>query len=77
MISETGCLLILNKESGAVEGWCDDCDDLVMLQPEEAAAIAGFRLAAIYESFEFSGWRIASGSRLDSRAYLDGLLRPA
>jgi len=76
MISETGCMLILNKESGAVEGWCDDCDDLVMLQPEEAVAISAFRLGAIYQSSELSGWRLASGPRLGIRACLDGLVRP-
>lgn len=45
IITETDCLLILNKESGAVEGWCDDCDELVgMVRPDEAVALAAFRL---------------------------------
>lgn len=77
MIAETGCLLILNKQSGSVEGWCDDCDDLAgMLQPDKAATISAFRLGAIYHSFELSDWALAGGSRAELRACLDGLLRP-
>ena len=53
IITETDRLLILNKESGAVEGWCQDCDQLVgMVRPDEAVALAAFRLRSAYRSFE-------------------------
>jgi hypothetical protein len=76
MASESGYLLILNKESGAVEGWCNDCDDLAgMLQPEQVAGISAFRLGAIYHhSFDLSGWRLAARpGKAESRVYLNGL----
>jgi hypothetical protein len=77
MIAETGFLLILNKQSGAVEGWCDDCDDLSgMLQPEEAATISAFRLGPIRHSFELSDWFLAGRSSAGSRVYAAWPLRP-
>jgi hypothetical protein len=77
MIAETGFLLILNRESGAVEGWCDDCDDLSgMLQPGEAATISAFRLGAIHHSFELSDWCLAARSGASSRVHPSWPLRP-
>jgi hypothetical protein len=76
MISETDLLLIFNKESGAVEGWCDDCDDLAgMFQPREAATIAAFRLGAIHQSFELTDWWLAARPKAGSRVLPDWLLR--
>lgn len=78
MITETGFLLILNRKSGAVEGWCDDCDDLAtMLQPEEAATISAFRLGAIHHPFELSDWCLAARSEAISRIRTDLTSRPA
>ena len=45
IITETDRLLILNKHSGAVEGWCDDLEGLLgMVEPGEAAAVTAFRM---------------------------------
>ncbi|HEY6293333.1 MAG TPA: hypothetical protein VI455_17420 [Terriglobia bacterium] len=78
IITETDRLLIFNRRSGAVEGWCDSCDDLAgMVRPDEAAALAGFRLNAVYRSLELNKLRsiIAPLDELEVR--LDSLLKPA
>ena len=76
MITETGFLLILNKERGAVEGWCDDCDDLAgMFRPGEAATISAFRLGPIDHSFELTDWCLDARPKADPRVLPDWLLR--
>jgi hypothetical protein len=51
--AETERLLILNRHSGAVEGWCENCEELIgMVRPEEALALAAFRLQAVYRALE-------------------------
>jgi hypothetical protein len=76
MTTETGFLLILNKESGAVEGWCDDCDDLAgMFQPREAAAISAFRLGPVDHSFELTDWCLDARPKPGSRMLPDRLQR--
>ena len=51
IITETDRLLVLNRQSGAVTGWCDDCEDLAgMVRPEEAVGLAAFRLGSVYRS---------------------------
>jgi len=51
--AETDRVLILNRHSGAVEGWCENCEELVrMLRPEDAVALAAFRLQAVYRALE-------------------------
>ncbi len=78
MVAETGFLVILDKESGAVEGWCDDLDDLAgMLQPGAVARVSAFRLGPIYHSFDLSGRGMASESKTDLRAHLKAALKPA
>lgn len=78
IITETDRLLILNKQSGAVEGWCDDCDDLVgMLRPEQALALAAFRLGAVYRSPELGKLRRPEESAESVQACLGSLLKPA
>lgn len=67
MAAETDRLLILNRYSGAVEGWCEDCEELIgMVRPEEAVALAAFRLQAVYREFE--------PGQLHYRGSPDGLL---
>ncbi|HUI40942.1 MAG TPA: hypothetical protein VL523_03130 [Terriglobia bacterium] len=46
IITETDRLLILNRQSGAVEGWCDDLDGLFGMLEPEAAAVTAFRIQA-------------------------------
>lgn len=51
IITETDRLLILNRHSGAVEGWCDDCSDFAgMVRPEEAIEWAAFRLGSAHRA---------------------------
>jgi hypothetical protein len=51
--AETELLLILNRHSGAVEGWCEDCEELIgLIRPEEAVALTAFRLQAVYRALE-------------------------
>ena len=55
MVAETGFLVVLNNESGAVEGWCDSFEEMAgMLQPAALATFSAFRLGPIYHSFELS-----------------------
>ncbi|HXJ97074.1 MAG TPA: hypothetical protein VMT20_29910 [Terriglobia bacterium] len=78
MVAETGLLVILNKESGAVEGWCDDFEEMAgMLQPGAVATVSAFRLGPIYRSFELSGGEVASESRTSLRGHANGAQRPA
>lgn len=78
IITETDRLLILNKHSGAVEGWCEDLDGLVgIVRPGEAETLAAFRLASVYGSVDPSRLQ-----RTETRAgllqvCLDSLLKPA
>ena len=78
MVAETGLLVILNKESGAVEGWCDDFEEMAgMLEPGAVATISAFRLGPIYHSFELSGEGVASESKTGLRAHVNAATRPA
>jgi len=53
IITETDRVLILNRRSGAVEGWCEDCSDFAgMVRPEEAVAWAAFRLGSAFRVFK-------------------------
>ena len=48
IITETDRVLILNRHSGAVQGWCEDCSDLAgMVRPEEAVAWTAFRVGTV------------------------------
>ena len=48
IITETDRVLILNRHSGAVQGWCEDCSDFAgMVRPEEAVAWAAFRVGTV------------------------------
>ena len=78
IITETDRLLIFNRHSGAVEGWCDDCADLAgIVRPAEAAALAGFRLGAVYRQLELKKlYPIATGPD-EFDACIDSLLKPA
>ena len=77
IITETDRLLILNRRSGAVEGWCDNCDDMAgMMQPDQATALAGFRLSSAYKSLELNKLKpIMPPDELEIG--LDSLLKPA
>ena len=77
IITETDRLLIFNRRSGAVEGWCDSCDDMAgMVRPSEAAALAGFRLGAVYKSLDLSKLQpIVAADEFETG--LDSLLKPA
>ena len=76
IITETDRLLVLNRHSGAVEGWCDNCDDLAgSFRPEEAVRLAAFRLGSVYPSMEASGLHSLGADGFD--ICLDPLLKPA
>jgi hypothetical protein len=78
MVAETGLLVILNKESGAVEGWCDDFEEMAgMLQPGAVATVSAFRLGPIYHSFELSDRLTASESETSLRAHMNAPREPA
>jgi len=76
IITETDRVLILNRHSGAVEGWCDDCSDLAsMVRPEEAVAWAAFRLGSAPRVLKL---RTLQGATPEpSEGSLDAWFRPA
>ena len=78
IITETDRLLIFNRHSGAVEGWCDSGDDMAgIVRPDEATALAGFRLNAVYRSLELRKLRSIIGTSDGLEVCLDSLLKPA
>jgi hypothetical protein len=78
IITETDRLLILNKESGAVEGWCDNCDELVgMVRPEEAVALAAFRLRAADRALDPEKLHLIESGDGGLHVCLNSLLKPA
>jgi hypothetical protein len=76
IITETDRVLILNRRSGAVEGWCEDCGDLAgMVRPEDAVAWAAFRLGPTYKT---PGFKELPGIKTDAgEGGLEPWLRPA
>ncbi len=76
IITETDRLLILNKRSGAVEGWCEDLEGLVgMVRPSRGEALAAFRLGSVYGSLEPN--RLERNEDGLLQVCLDSLLKPA
>jgi hypothetical protein len=68
-------LLLLNKESGAVEGWCEDFDGLVgMVRPSRASSVAAFRLGSVYGSLDPS--RLGASESGLFQVCLDSFLKP-
>ena len=50
---ETERLLIIRRRYQAVEEWCPDCERLVlMIRPDQAAALSGRTLRAIFADIE-------------------------
>jgi hypothetical protein len=78
IITETDRLLILNKDSGAVEGWCESCDELVgMVRPDEAVALAAFRLRSVYRALEPDKLHVIQNDDGLLHVCLKSLLKPA
>ena len=78
IITETDRLLIFNRRSGAVEGWCDSCDDMAgMMQPDQAIALAGFRLSSVYKSLELNKLKPIVAPPDELEIGLDSILKPA
>lgn len=76
--AETDRLLILNRHSGAVEGWCEDCEELAgMVGPEEAVALAAFRLQAVYRALEPSQLHYIESPDGLLHVCVNSLLKPA
>lgn len=76
IITETDRLLVLNRHSGAVTGWCDDCEDLAgMVRPEEAVGLAAFRLGSVYRSLGLKELPGIQAESFDIR--LNAWLKPA
>ena len=64
---ETERLLIIRRRYQAVEQWCDGCSkDALMIRPDQAAAVTGRTLRAIFTDIE--------NGRLHFRELPDGLL---
>jgi hypothetical protein len=76
IITETDRLLILNRHSGAVEGWCEDLEGLVgIVQPGRAEGLAAFRLGSVYGSLDPN--RLERNDDGVFQVCLDSLLKPA
>ena len=76
IITETDRVLILNRHSGAVTGWCEDCSDLAgMVRPEEAVAWAAFRVGAVSRALGLKELPAIKPDTIEGR--LDPWLRPA
>ena len=76
IITETDRLLILNRHSGAVEGWCDDCSDFAgMVRPEEAIEWAAFRLGSARRALSLKELPGIKPAAVEGR--LDPWVRPA
>jgi hypothetical protein len=76
IITETDRLLILNRRSGAVEGWCEDLEGLVgLVRPSRAEGLAAFRLGSVYGSLDPDPIE-PQGDRM-LQVCLDSLLKPA
>jgi len=64
---ETERLLVIRRRYQAVEEWCDDCQKIaLMIRPDQAAAVTGRTLRAIFTDIE--------SGRLHFRESPDGLL---
>ncbi len=76
IITETDRLLILNRRSGAVEGWCEDLEGLVgMVRPSRAEGLSAFRLGSVYGSLDPN--RLERNQDGLLQVCLDSLLKPA
>ncbi len=77
IVTETERVLIFNRHSGAVEGWCDHCDEFVgMVRPEDAVTLAAFRLRAVYRQFETDKLHFVESQDGSLRVCLNSLLKP-
>ena len=64
---ETERLLVIRRRYQAIEEWCHDCGQLaVMIRPDQAAAVTGRTLRAIFADIE--------GGALHFRESPDGLI---
>ena len=64
---ETERLLIIRRRYQAVEEWCEDCAALaLMIRPDQAAAVSGKTLRAIFAEIE--------SRKLHFRELPDGLI---
>lgn len=50
---ETERILVIRRRYRAVEAWCDDCNaKVVMIRPDQAAAVSGRSLRSIFNDIE-------------------------
>jgi hypothetical protein len=50
---ETERLLVIRRRYRAIEAWCDGCrETVVMIRPDQAAAVSGRTLRAIFYDIE-------------------------
>jgi hypothetical protein len=76
IITETDRVLILNRRSGAVEGWCENLEGLVgIVRPGQAEGLAAFRLGSVYGSLDPDRIQPQGDGML--QVCLDSLLKPA
>ena len=50
---ETERILVIRRRYRAVEAWCEECtEDVVMIRPDQAAAVSGRGLRMIFSDIE-------------------------
>ena len=50
---ETERVLVIRRRYRAIEAWCDSCaEQVVMIRPDQAAAVSGLSLRAIFGDIE-------------------------
>jgi len=75
---ETERLLIIRRRYQALEEWCDGCGELaLMIRPDQAAAVTGHTLRAIFMDIENGRLHFRESSDGLVLVCLNSLLRPS
>ena len=74
---ETERVLVIRRRYQAIETWCDLCaEKVVMIRPDQAAAVSGQSLRAIFGAIEQSRLHFAEQSDGMLLICLNSLIRP-
>jgi hypothetical protein len=74
---ETERILIIKRRYQAVEAWCDECNEaVVMIRPDQAAAVSGRSLRAIFSDIERAALHFAEQPEGMVLICLNSLLKP-
>jgi hypothetical protein len=75
---ETERILIIKRRYQAVEAWCDECNEaVVMIRPDQAAAVSGRSLRAIFSDIERTALHFAEQPEGTILICLNSLLKPS